>query len=88
MQGGYWTNEPDGSQLVNMDNAFLPEHVTYSSENFYGKDYLVYAYSDEVKHWELKKVSGQKQLLYIYEAPIANFHNLIENDRSYQFGIK
>lgn len=33
----YWVNEADGSPLLNMENAFLPEH-----EHTYGRDYLVY----------------------------------------------
>lgn len=34
---GYWINDGDNTQMINMDNAFLP-----GQENNYGKDFLVY----------------------------------------------
>nr|XP_008193513.1 PREDICTED: contactin [Tribolium castaneum] len=40
----YWTNV-DGSQLVNMENAFLPVAEPY------GKDHLAYNFSVELMHW-------------------------------------
>lgn len=84
----YWTNEPDGTQLSNMENAFLPERNIYTSDNIYNRDYLVYAYDNELKHWGLQKVSGQKPYLYICEAHISALHNLVEDDRTYEFGIE
>lgn len=82
-QGGYWTNEPDNSQVINMENAFLPE----PNDGIYGRDYLVYAFSNGLKRWGFEKVTGFDELLYICEAPISALHNLIEDDRTYKYGI-
>ncbi|XP_015510203.1 contactin [Neodiprion lecontei] len=83
-QGGYWSNEPDGSQLVNMDNAFLPEPL----DNVQGKDYLVYTFSNNLKRWGFEKVTGNEELLYICEASVVSMHNLVQDDRTYQYGIE
>lgn len=83
LQGGYWSNEGDNSQLINMDNAFLPE----PNDGVYGRDFLAYSYSNSLKRWGLEKLTGQDELLYICEAPIAVLHNLVEDDRTYQYGI-
>lgn len=85
MQGTYWTNE-DGTQLVSMENAFLPER--YDQSNVYGKDYLVYAYSDGLKRWGLEKINGHEAHYYICEAPVANLAYLLSDDRTYQYGIE
>jgi len=82
-QGGLWVNEADSTTLINMDNAFLPE----PNDNIPGKDYLVYSYSNNLQRWGLEKVTGREELLYICEAPIRTLHNLVEDDRNYQYGI-
>ncbi|KYN31788.1 Contactin [Trachymyrmex septentrionalis] len=83
LQSGLWINEPDSTTLINMDNAFLPEPV----DNILGRDYLAYSYSNSLQRWGLEKVTGREELLYICEAPIATLHNLVEEDRTYQYGI-
>lgn len=83
--GGYWSNEPDGSQLVNMDNAFLPE-PTLTTE--IGKEYLTYTFSNSLQRWGLEKVNGREKLLYICEAHITNLHNLADDDRTYTYGVE
>ena len=86
MQGSYWSND-DGTQLINMENAFLPENNEYG--NFYGKDYLVYGYSETLKRWGLEKVNGNEPHYYICEASAVNLAYLLtENDRTYQYGIE
>lgn len=81
---GYWTNEADGLQLANLENAFLPE----ANDSIYGKDYLVYAYSEGLKRWGLEKVNGWDNHLYICEAPITLLRNLVEDERTYEYGIE
>ncbi|XP_012252358.2 contactin [Athalia rosae] len=83
-QGGYWSNEADGSQLMNMENAFLPE----PADNVQGKDYLVYSFSYNLKRWGFEKVTGKEELLYICEASVVSMHNLVQDDRTYQYGIE
>lgn len=83
-QGGYWSNEADGSQLINMDNAFLPEPM----DNMQGKDYLVYTFSNSLKRWGFEKVTGTEELLYICEASVTSMHNLVQDDRTYQYGVE
>lgn len=87
MQGGYWSNE-DSTQMVNMENAFLPERIDRQYENQYGKDYLVYGYSDSLKRWGLEKVSGHDPNYYICEALAINLQYLLTDDRNYQYGIE
>lgn len=82
MQGGYWANE-DGTQIINMENAFLPERF----DNVFGKDYLVYGYSEGLKRWGLEKVKGDEVHYYICEAPAANLDYLLNDDRTYQYGL-
>ncbi|KAK1129512.1 hypothetical protein K0M31_019233 [Melipona bicolor] len=67
-----------------MDNAFLPEPI----DNIFGGDYLVYSYNNNLQRWGLEKVTGNDKLLYICEAPISNLHNLVDDDRTYQYGIE
>lgn len=76
----YWSN-PDGTQLVNMENAFLPELDPY------GKDYLAYNFSKEHMHWGFQPVRGDEPLLFICEANIASLQRLVSDDRTYQYGI-
>ncbi|XP_015594638.1 contactin [Cephus cinctus] len=83
-QSGYWSNEADGSQLNNMENAFLPE----PNDGVLGRDYLAYSFSNSLKRWGLERVTGNEKLLYICEAPITILHNLAEDDRTYQYGIE
>ena len=83
-QNGNWLNEADSTQLLNMDNAFLPEPI----DNIFGGDYLVYSYHNNLQRWGLEKVTGKDKLLYICEAPISNLYNLVDDDRTYQYGIE
>lgn len=76
----YWIN-PDGSQLINMENAFLPEYEPY------GKDYLAYNFSKELVHWGFQIVRGDEPLLYICEASIISLQRLVTDDRTYEYGI-
>ncbi|XP_014603516.1 PREDICTED: contactin [Polistes canadensis] len=82
-QGGAWINEADNTQLTNMDNAFLPE----PADNIFGKDYLTYSYHNNLQRWGFEKVTGIDKLLYICEAPISNLYNLVEDDRTYEYGV-
>ncbi|XP_071453390.1 contactin [Hetaerina americana] len=79
---GYWVNEGDSSQLINMDAAFLPDQ-----ENVYKKDFLAYSFSESQKKWGFLKVSGDEPLLYICEALITRLHYLAADDRTYQYGF-
>lgn len=85
LQSGFWSNEPDGTQMMNMENAFLPESPFESN---FGKDFLVYAYNENLKRWGLEKVTGREDLLYICEAPVATLHNLVEDERDYRYGVE
>lgn len=82
--GGYWSNEPDNTQLVNMENALLPE----ANDGVMNRDFLAYSFSNNLKRWGLEKVTGEEHLLYICEAPISNLHNLAEDDRTYTYGVE
>lgn len=81
---GIWVNEGDSTSLLNMDNAFLPE----PNDNIIGRDYLTYSYSNSLQRWGLEKVTGREELLYICEASIISLQNLVEDDRTYQYGIE
>lgn len=76
----YWSN-PDGSQMINMENALLPEHEPF------GKDFLAYNFSKEIMHWALQLVRGDEHLLFICEANIASIQRLVAEDRNYTYGI-
>lgn len=78
---GLWINE-DNSNLINMENAFLPE----PNDNVIGRDYLAYSYSDGLNRWGLEKVTNREELLYICEGSISVLYHLIDDDRSYQYG--
>lgn len=78
---GYWLN-PDGTQLINMENAFLPDLEPY------GKDFLAYNYSKELMHWGFQAVRGDEPLLYICEASVMSLQKLVKDDRTYHYGIE
>lgn len=77
----YWNNA-DGTQLANMDNAFLPVYEPY------GKDFLVYNFSTYKMHWGLQPVRGDEHLHFICEANIASIQRLVSDDRTYTYGIE
>uniref|UniRef100_A0A1B6CPI8 Contactin n=1 Tax=Clastoptera arizonana TaxID=38151 RepID=A0A1B6CPI8_9HEMI len=79
---GYWINEGDGSNLGELDQAFLPE-----TDSSLTKEYLVYSYSNQLGRWGLQKVSGIDLLLYICEAPITSLRNLVQENRTSHYGI-
>ncbi|XP_015109291.1 contactin [Diachasma alloeum] len=83
--GGYWSNEGDGSQLVNMENAFLPEPNDGYNLN---RDALAYNFSDSLKRWGLEKISSYEPLQYICEAQVSMLQNLADDDRDYTYGIE
>lgn len=76
----YWQNS-DGSQLLNMENAFLPELEPY------GKDFLVYNFSAGLMRWGLQPVMGDEPLLYICEENIGALQKLVSDHRTYTYGI-
>lgn len=84
LQSGLWINEADSTSLINMDNAFLPE--PYDNQGM-GRDYLAYSYHNNLQRWGLEKVTGREELLYICEAPVTILHTLIEDERTYQYGV-
>ncbi|RZB39944.1 contactin [Asbolus verrucosus] len=77
----YWVNV-DGSQLANMENAFLPVMEPY------GKDFLAYNFSVEKMHWGFQPVRGDEPLLFICEANIRAIQRLVSDDRTYTYGIE
>ena len=81
-QGDYWLNEPDGTEVVNVENALLPE----LNDNTM-RDYLAYNFSSNLKLWGLERVTGNEKLLYICEAPISSLHSLVEDDRTFEYGL-
>lgn len=81
LQNGIWV-EVDGTSMINMDNAFLPE----PNDNVVGRDYLAYSYSNNLQRWGLEKVTNREELLYICEGLVSNLHHLVDDDRSFQYG--
>lgn len=77
---GYWVNA-DGSQLMNMENAFLPDY------DVYGKDFLIYNFSRSSMHWGFQPVRGDEPYLFICEAHIMSLQRLVSDDRTYEYGI-
>jgi hypothetical protein len=77
----YWVNV-DGTQLGNMENAFLPVNEPY------GKDFLAYNFSAERMHWGFQPVRGGEPLLFICEANIRSIQKLVSDDRTYTYGIE
>ncbi|XP_011135668.2 contactin [Harpegnathos saltator] len=82
-QNGIWINEADSTNLINLDSIFLPE----PNDNII-RDYLAYSFSISLNRWGLERVTGLDELLYICEASIAALRNLVEDDRTYQYGIE
>lgn len=68
-----------------MDNAFLP---LTNAEELYGKDYLVYTFSEDLMRWGFLQVRGDELLLYICEAPVTNLQNLVQDERTYTYGVE
>ncbi len=62
---GVWANEGDGTAMMNLDQAFLP-----NQENVFDKDYLAYGYSLTARQWGLLRVDGRDPLLHICEIPV------------------
>lgn len=85
---GYWSNPVDGSQLLNMENAFLPEENNPNSFNDnIGKDYLVYSFSNLLMRWGFQQVRGDEPLLYICEAAVERLQYLVVDERTYTYGV-
>nr|CAD7424829.1 unnamed protein product [Timema monikensis] len=78
----YWINEGDGTSLVNMENAFLPEQ-----DPTFNKDYLAYSFSNKLNRWGFEKVKGDELLLFICEVPVATLRYMVVDDRTYQYGV-
>lgn len=76
----YYVN-PDGSQLANMETAIL------EVDSPYGRDYLAYNFSRAFYHWGFEPVRGDEPLLFICEANILAVQRLVNEDRSYTYGI-
>lgn len=86
---GYWNNPVDGSQLLNMENAFLPEEENLGSSYIdnIGKDYLVYTFSNQLMRWGFQQVRGEERLLYICEAAVDRLQYLVVDERTYSYGV-
>lgn len=81
----YWVN-PDGTQLINMENAFLPEQ---DYNRFERKEYLAYNFSREIMHWGFQPVKGEEMLMFICEGNVAGLQRLVtDDDRSVEYGIE
>nr|CAD7263049.1 unnamed protein product [Timema shepardi] len=78
----YWINEGDGTSLVNMENAFLPEQ-----DPTFNKDYLAYSFSNKLNRWGFEKVKGDELMLFICEVPVATLRYMVVDDRTYQYGV-
>ena len=57
-----WKNDGDGTAMMNLDTAFLPNQETQIND-----DYLAYGYSLSSRQWGLLRVDGQDPMLYICE---------------------
>ncbi|KAJ8951441.1 hypothetical protein NQ318_006870 [Aromia moschata] len=64
----YYVN-PDGTQLVNIENAFI------DPDSPYGKDYLAYNFSRSLMYWGFEPVTGEEPLCFICEANIDSGRN-------------
>lgn len=83
----YWTNDGDGTQMSNMENAFLKDdHIVYQQDQI-GRDYLVYKFSDITRKWGFEKVDGYEPLLFVCEAPVNKLKVLVDDDRSFTYGL-
>lgn len=81
----YWTNPVDGSQLINMDQAFLP---VQNIDDIIQRNNLAYSYSDEENRWGFMPVRGDELLLFICEAPMVNVQYLVGDERTYTYGVE
>ncbi|KAF4525298.1 hypothetical protein B566_EDAN014819 [Ephemera danica] len=79
---GYWANDGDNTQLVNMDAAFFADQNPEP-----GLDYLVYSFSEKMKRWGFLRVRGDEPLLYICEVAVSKLHYLVVDDRTHEYGI-
>lgn len=59
---GVWVNDGDGTTMMNLDTAFLP-----NQETVFEKDFLSYGYSLSARQWGLLRVDGKDPLLHICE---------------------
>lgn len=59
---GNWKNDGDGTAMVNLDSAFLPNQEAIVDANF-----LAYGYSLSARQWGLLRVDGLDPMLYICE---------------------
>lgn len=59
---GNWKNDGDGTTMINLDSAFLPNQDTSADANF-----LAYGYSLSARQWGLLRVDGLDPMLYICE---------------------
>lgn len=76
-----WQNE-DGTNLNDLEAAFLPEPADSVQ-----RDYLAYSFSDSLKRWGFERVTGSELLLYICETPMQKLRYLLNDDRSYTYGM-
>ncbi|XP_025829331.1 contactin-like [Agrilus planipennis] len=83
----YWQN-PDGTQLSNMENAFLNDIDPYGNIDSYGKDYLAYNFSKSLMKWGFHPVRGDERLLFICEGSIQLLQKLVTDDRTYTYGVE
>lgn len=86
LQNGLWVNEADNSQFTNMENAFLPD--IESNDNIIRKDILVYSFDNNLRHWGFEKVTGRENYLYICEASVSALLYLVEDHRTYEYGVE
>lgn len=84
-QPNFWINEGDGSPIVNLEAAFLPQPPP--DQPPYNRDFLAYSYSTHLMRWGFERASGIEPLLYICEAPIGALRSLLEDDRTYTYGV-
>lgn len=84
---GYWSNEADGTQLISMENAFLPNQNTIEDRNQLSKDYLAYSFSPEIMKWGFEIMRGDELLCYVCETSVDKVHYLEDDDRTYVYGV-
>ncbi|GBP54321.1 Contactin [Eumeta japonica] len=89
---GYWANDGDGSQLTGLENAFF-EDSHFQTQSYYPdinvlpRDYLIYYFSQKDGRWGLSPVDGTKYLHFICEGQSQRLHYLIEEERSFTYGL-
>lgn len=79
---GVWVNDGDGTTMMNLDTAFLP-----NQETLFEKDFLSYGYSLSARQWGLLRVDGKDPLLHICEIAVNQVNLLDVEDRTFQYGI-